>query len=120
VLDFEALSKIETETVTIGGQEITMTMLVPADIEKCRKLVRTKKLDSEMAMEYMTFLALKKAHPEVNWYKFKDLNFKTINKLMAVMAVQNGFDETFQIFGGNEVGGLGSADEDNGDGLDEL
>lgn len=98
-LNLEELSEIESEPIEVGGQTVTMTMLVPADIEKCRKLVRTKKLNQELAMEYLTFLSMKKAHPEVTWLKFMGLNFKTINKLMATMAVMNGLDETFQAFG---------------------
>ena len=97
-LDLEALSTIETETVIVGGQSVTMTMLVPEDIEKCRKLVKRKMLNEEMVMEYMTFLAMKKVHAEVSWYTFQKMNFKNINKLMAVMARQNGFDETFRAF----------------------
>lgn len=98
-----------------------MTMLVPADVEKCRKLVMSGKLDEGYVMEYMTFLSMKKAHPEVTWFKFQQLNFRVVNKLMAVMAVMNGFNETFQTFGDFRnvgSGNSGSKIEDTGDGLD--
>lgn len=85
-----------------------MTALVPSDVEKCRKLVMSKKLDEGLAMEYMTFLSMRKAHPEVSWLKFQRLNYKTVNKLMAVMAIQNGLNETFQAFGGYDRGSSGS------------
>lgn len=107
-LDLEALSAIDEQIVDVSGQTVTMTSLVPADIEKARKLVLSKQLSEEMVMEYLTFLSMRKKHPEVSWYKFMQLNFKTINKLMAVMAVQNGFDETFQVF--REPGAVGGSD----------
>lgn len=111
-LDLEALSQIDEQVVEICGQCVTMTSLVPADVEKCRRLVMTKKLSEELVMEYMTFLAMKKKHPEITWYRFQQLNFKTINTLMAVMATQNGFDETFRVFRESDGGSNGSASGD--------
>lgn len=118
-LDLEALSTIDEEVVEVGGQLVTLTALVPADVEKARKLVLSKKLDEELVMEYMTFLAMKKAHPEVTWYKFQKMNFKTVNKLMATMAVMNGFTEAFQVFGDRDRTSSGIAGSEIGD-PDEL
>lgn len=117
-LDLDALSTIETEKVVFGDQTITVTMLVPADIEKCRKLVRKGLLNEDVVMEYMTFQSIQKAHPEITWHRFQKLNFRVVNKLMAVMAILNGFDETFQIFG--RTGNIGSTVIDEKVDSDEL
>ena len=98
---FADLIGLETVEVDIGeGKSLTLTSLVPADVQKAAKVATNKKgnLDDAKFKNTMLALSLSKVHGEVDAKRFddKEMPVKKLGALMTAMNKLNGFDLLMQ------------------------
>lgn len=103
ILDNVIGNELETETFEYGDMVITMTALVTADIEEARRMVKRGKISKDAVQDYLTFLSMNKAHPDVTWEEYTSPQMPTKFTTLAstVMAHVNGYDESFRILQGD-------------------
>ena len=95
---FADLIGLETVEVDIGGgKSLTLTSLVPADVQKAAKAATNKKgnLDDAKFKNHMLALSLEKVHGEdidPKMFNDNEMPVKKLGALMTAMNKLNGFD----------------------------
>lgn len=94
MVDYSDLFDIESRVVKIGKHEIKVSALSTADVKAAQKAVELKQIVDSDAELYLTWLSIKRNHPEITWKSFStEWAVKYTTLLMAEVIDLNGFRE---------------------------
>jgi hypothetical protein len=119
--DYSDLFDLESEQVVVGKHRFTVSPLTAADVKRTRLAVSRKNIEEDDSLEFMTFLSLKKAHPDITWKEFSSKWLPAYKaRLTAVMIRLNGFLDTAGTIDGANGNAARGTGEPPGNGPDDV